>query len=773
MNTQSKPMLITLTSESKLITESQGKLTNRCTGTDSKRVQKKRRSSRKPDKVKPRFKTVWVTDGPSKTAFEDDYTKGDPVGEPGQFGKAFRVTHNSDKKAFVVKEISKSRLYRLRPQSETREHLLGSMRDEINILQSMNHKYIIKLYDVYESKHQLHLVMEECKGGELFDRIKSKGYFREEEAKPVVRKICEAIHFMHDKYRVVHCDLKPENILFMTKAEDSDIKIIDFGMSKVVHRLDHLRTLCGTPYYTAPEVIKSEYSHSADMWSIGVITYTMIFAMVPFMVNTSKYFGQQEIKAIYRLILGGFKPVVKPGFGPWFPQGRIDRISEDGMDFISKLLAWDTAKRLTAREALQHQWLRDIKSTDSSPLSAMSMAQNTDSNQSKDEVALDLDDLKEFDDETNDSRSPPPTRPKMKNVDSFVVEDMMKFAAANKFKYAVTRLFRDQFKQLKPRHFEELTDLFHEMDTDGNGKISYEEFKEGMMRCKSLQLDEAKIKGMFRGLDAENLGEFEFGNFIDAAVHDYIVASDARLFAAFRELDQNEDRMIKTKRLVATIQELNPYGNADELLKFVNDIDLDNDGWIDYEDFLRALHPDFNPPKWFWSDEKYSRSDTERNLNENKDQQTESEESEEKDPVVTLPQVQEVPDPRNISDDSQSKSDSYIVKEGWMMKQGGFVRNWKRRWFELQSNGLCKYYMNETADLPISSFNCKTYTRIKEKSWSTSEDRKYGIKVYTQHRDWRFVCSDESIRASWIKAFESVHKEAKCEEKKNEKQSLE
>lgn len=178
-------------------------------------------------------------------------------------------------------------------------------------MRKLDHQYVINIYETYETKHVLHIVMELCSGGELFDRIKSKRYFREEEAKPVVRKICEAIHFMHEKHRVVHCDLKPDNILFKTKAEDSDIKIIDFGMAKVLKRLDSLRALCGTPYYTAPEVIKGDYSHPADMWSIGVIAYTMIFAMVPFYVNPNRFYGTKETKEIYKLILKGFRPEVK------------------------------------------------------------------------------------------------------------------------------------------------------------------------------------------------------------------------------------------------------------------------------------------------------------------------------------------------------------------------------------------------------------------------------------------------------------------------------
>ena len=78
---------------------------------------------------------------------------------------------------------------------------------------------------------------------------------------------------MHDKHRVVHCDLKPDNILFVNKKENSPIRIIDFGMSKVLPRLRSLRSLCGTPYYTAPEILQGNYSHGADLWSVGVILY--------------------------------------------------------------------------------------------------------------------------------------------------------------------------------------------------------------------------------------------------------------------------------------------------------------------------------------------------------------------------------------------------------------------------------------------------------------------------------------------------------------------
>ena len=123
--------------------------------------------------------------------------------------------------------------------------------------------------------------------------------------------VAEALFYMHDQHRVVHCDLKPDNILFVNEKEDSDIKIIDFGMSKVLPRLRSLRELCGTPYYTAPEIINGDYSHAADMWSVGVIAYVMIFGFPPFYVDPNKYYGVKETKEIYKLILKGFDPQVK------------------------------------------------------------------------------------------------------------------------------------------------------------------------------------------------------------------------------------------------------------------------------------------------------------------------------------------------------------------------------------------------------------------------------------------------------------------------------
>merc|ERR1712154_466057 len=104
---------------------------------------------------------------------------------------------------------------------------------------------------------------------------------------------------------------------------------------------------------------------------------------------------------------------------------------------------------------------------------------------------------------------------------------------------------------------------------------------------KDLKLDKAKIQKMFKELDVTAAGEIEFGNLLNAAVHDYLVASDVRLYKAFRDLDENESGKIEIDKMKKKIIELNPYGNVDMILQIIDDVDLDNDGTIDYEEFLR------------------------------------------------------------------------------------------------------------------------------------------------------------------------------------------
>lgn len=140
---------------------------------------------------------------------------------------------------------------------------------------------------MYEDAKYLHLITELCTGGELFDRIIAKtksreGHFSEHDAAKLIRDILDAIAYCHDK-QIVHRDLKPENFLYKTEAEDSPIKIIDFGLSRHDDQdFGIMKTKVGTPYYVAPEVLNREYTNSCDVWSIGVIAYILLCGYPPF-----------------------------------------------------------------------------------------------------------------------------------------------------------------------------------------------------------------------------------------------------------------------------------------------------------------------------------------------------------------------------------------------------------------------------------------------------------------------------------------------------------
>lgn len=188
------------------------------------------------------------------------------------------------------------------------------MKNEFNILPRLDHKYIVGFEEMYENKDNFYLVIQECKGGELFDRIKAKRRYPENDAKPVIKMLCEALLCMHQEHEAVHCDLAPDNIVFLTEDDKSIIKLIDFGATRICPKSQKLKELCGTPYYTAPEIINDAYDQAADMWSVGVITYVMLFGFPPFYVDPNQYIGSEETKAIYEMILKGFQPEIKVKF---------------------------------------------------------------------------------------------------------------------------------------------------------------------------------------------------------------------------------------------------------------------------------------------------------------------------------------------------------------------------------------------------------------------------------------------------------------------------
>ena len=189
----------------------------------------------------------------------------------------------------------------------------------------------------------VYIITDLCLGGELFDRICRKGNYYESDAANLVRTTCLAVDYLHD-HGIVHRDLKPENLLFRTPAEDSDLLIADFGLSRIIddESFHVLTTTCGTPGYMAPEIFKkSGHGKPVDIWALGVIAYFLLSGYPPFDRDSPV----EEMQAI---MAGDYS------FDP--AEFWID-VSEKAKGFIRSCLTVDPEKRWTVKQCLAHPWL--------------------------------------------------------------------------------------------------------------------------------------------------------------------------------------------------------------------------------------------------------------------------------------------------------------------------------------------------------------------------------------------------------------------------------
>lgn len=172
------------------------------------------------------------------------YQIGPMIGQPGQFGAAYEVKHLKTGEVRAVKTIKKSKYSKKQDNME----LWDALRSEIEIMKKLDHQSIIKFHEVFENKEYVYIVMELCSGGELFDKIQSStgGIITEKDASKMLKSILEGLKYLHD-LKLAHCDLKPDNFLLSNKSKNATIKIIDFGMSKVLQRREYLKGKRGTP----------------------------------------------------------------------------------------------------------------------------------------------------------------------------------------------------------------------------------------------------------------------------------------------------------------------------------------------------------------------------------------------------------------------------------------------------------------------------------------------------------------------------------------------
>ncbi|ORX48104.1 Pkinase-domain-containing protein [Piromyces finnis] len=263
----------------------------------------------------------------------------DDIGS-GSFGTVYKAIRKYDNQEVAVKIVSKKKLV-----SKPGSNLMKYLEREINILKSVKHKNIIQLYDVYEDSTNVYLVLELANGGELFKRIRSLKKLTENQTRVVMKQLFKALEYLHNR-GIAHRDLKPENILMQsTEGNDFSIKLSDFGLSRFVDDNFYMRTQCGTPNYTAPEIFDKNiknYTIAVDMWSCGVIMYICLCGYTPFSRKNSKY---------------PLKTQIMNGLYVFRPE-HWNNVSKEAISLIKSLLQISPDSRITVSQALNHPFIK-------------------------------------------------------------------------------------------------------------------------------------------------------------------------------------------------------------------------------------------------------------------------------------------------------------------------------------------------------------------------------------------------------------------------------
>ncbi|KAJ8042103.1 Serine/threonine-protein kinase H1 [Holothuria leucospilota] len=252
----------------------------------------------------------------------------------GSYSRVVRVEHIATKQPYAIKMVEKKQI---------EGKLVQSWEIELNILKRVRHTNIIQLIEVFHGRGHVYMVMELATGGELFDRIVSKGHFTERDATVVLRMLLDALRYIHN-LGITHRDVKPENMLYYHPGNDSKIMITDFGLASCRTSGDDssmMNTVCGTPEYIAPEILlRKKYNQAVDIWATGVVAYILLSGRMPF--------DDESRTRLYRKIVRA-----KYSFSgePW------KDVSPAAKDFLNKVLIVNPAERLTSAQCLKHPWI--------------------------------------------------------------------------------------------------------------------------------------------------------------------------------------------------------------------------------------------------------------------------------------------------------------------------------------------------------------------------------------------------------------------------------
>lgn len=406
--------------------------------------------------------------------------------------------------------------------------------NEIGLLKKLDHPHIVKIFEFFIEPEGYYLITEYCGGGELYDAIKENTSFSEPVAANIMYQIFSAINYCHSTTKIIHRDLKPENILIDSKDEQTgfyNVKIIDFGTAKIYEKNKNENKVIGSSYYIAPEVLLKNYNEKCDIWSCGVILYILLSGRAPFT-------GHRDGDVLQKIKQGSYDLKRKP----------FDQISVEAKDLIRKCLEMNKNRRISAKDALNHPWFEKLNTKDY-------FCQVTDYFLQK------------------------------------TVENIRNYKPKNKLQeLALTYLVHNlpELEEIKL-----INKIFVLFNTNGNGKLTREEVKEGLVKYlfktnKNKNQIEKQVEEIFLNIDNDNNGFIECEEFARAGIDKNIFKAPNVLKFMFDYIDKDHSGEISIDELKEVFH-VEDYKDEEKLRDLIRSMDEDLNGQISFKEFKTMM----------------------------------------------------------------------------------------------------------------------------------------------------------------------------------------
>jgi len=446
----------------------------------------------------------------------------------GYSGKIRLAIDRRSMRQVAVKQFSKRRL---------KPHRVKLLQGEVEVNLRLDHPNICRLFNVYEGKKDVWLVIELC-ACELYSRLCNRKVYQEQDAADAMIEMLQAVSYLHS-HHIVHRDLKLENWMYdrLEQSNEERLKLIDFGFSRVLgFEGEKLDMPCGTLHYTGPDVLMRNYTSKADCWSLGVIAYMLLVGRPPFKGSTAAKLAKEIMNAQV------------PKDDRWWS------ISSAAREFVEQLLQKDPEKRPDVSHCLAHRWIVGA--------SGASNASTSSGSSSSSEIGLD------------------------------VLRSLKLFAQASRLRRAALMLLAYGFTS---KELQELEQSFVDMDRSSCGKITSEQFTKVFADyCETAGRPEPsveEVRQIFESLDVYGLDEVRYTPFVAAMLASKVQLHEDKFHDVFEAFDVAGTGYITSDGLVQLFAELAPDScfSKEDAEQWIQEVDFKGNGMLDYSEFIDAL----------------------------------------------------------------------------------------------------------------------------------------------------------------------------------------